>query len=846
MAAELSQRQSVAPESQTEATALLAVSPNSEETINGPQQDDLEGDGSSKYGSIGYSDSPHVFTRRFWWFCSLGLAALIVLQLTFLPRTSLSRDYRRYHGIHLTKSEVKRNFLVFAGIGNSHGSLTTEQHILKWLQTFSKIHSESKINTLGSNNHKLTSFVESQFKQFGFKTHSYSYDVPLLKVPESLELTLVDSKSGRQLYIAKLLEPNSETPAFHSFGANGTIDSDYIYANSGDTEDYELLVKHGFEIAKKVVIVKTELNSNISIAEKVQIAQKFGASAFINYYDFESYEKANEKKLDWAISRSSLGMGSLLHFHTPKIVSIPVSLNALKPILDTFKETIKNDDFSDWDFHPLKSSNNLHLHLSTTFNGQSKGKATNIVGTLKGIINDGDIIIASKRDSLTSSNPSSGHAVLFEIMRNYQRLVKLGWKPLRNIKFISWDGSSDGMIGSQLFVNDTVAFDAKRPILSYINIDGDCIIGSKLHVDSNPFFNHILKLTSKFVPIPKGSTSYKNLPETETEGILRDLNIEDDTDDEEPFEDHDYEENYTTLHRYWMKQDNGTINNVLGQELKFSDAGIFQNHLVVPLINIRFDNDIKRESSVYIPNSNYYSLNWLTDRHIDTDLILHGLLIRYIGLLGINLSEHEVVDYKARSYFDFIRKLLDSFFGDNEQILDEWKNKQVGQYLLSKWSIFKDIQRSYPEVEDVRLKDLIAQIKLLVKDSYNDTIATDKYNKHVQSNLIKDYPWYSYYKKVGHFSQFKLANYKLLHWEKNLKLDTKDYQYLGVNESFYSNLLYGVPGFDIGKNSTYLNQRFKLSTFTGLRESVNEKDYELTVKWLVVLYDKLRNINWLL
>lgn len=46
----------------------------------------------------------------FIWIFSLGILAIIIFQLTFLPRTSLSRDYRRWHGIHLTKSDVKRYF----------------------------------------------------------------------------------------------------------------------------------------------------------------------------------------------------------------------------------------------------------------------------------------------------------------------------------------------------------------------------------------------------------------------------------------------------------------------------------------------------------------------------------------------------------------------------------------------------------------------------------------------------------------------------------------------------------------------------------------------------------------
>lgn len=87
------------------------------------------------------------------------------------------------------------------------------------------------------------------------------------------------------------------------------------------------------------------------------------------------------------------------------------------------------------------------------------------MGTIKGIINDADIVIGARRDSYTSSNPLSGHAVLLEIMRYYQKLVNVGWKPLRNIKFVSWDASYLNLLGVESFINDTTVFNPKELLL---------------------------------------------------------------------------------------------------------------------------------------------------------------------------------------------------------------------------------------------------------------------------------------------------------------------------------------------------------------------------------------------
>ena len=113
-------------------------------------------------------------------------------------------------------------------------------------------------------------------------------------------------------------------------------------------------------------------------------------------------------------------------------------------------------------------------------------------------------MIGARRDSYTSSNPLSGHAVLLEIMRYYQKLVNVGWKPLRNIKFVSWDASYLNLLGVESFINDTTVFNPKRTIVAYISIDGDAVTGSKFAVDANAVFNSVLRRTAKIHPNPQG------------------------------------------------------------------------------------------------------------------------------------------------------------------------------------------------------------------------------------------------------------------------------------------------------------------------------------------------------
>jgi len=807
----------------------------------------------------------------FIWIFSLGVLALIIFQLTFLPRTSLSRDYRRWHGIHLTKSDVKRYFLQYTGIGNSHQDLTTEEYIDNWLYDFTIINNKAKYNLLSSDNPELSHYVESNFKEFGFITEKYTYAVDAQE-PRLSVIKLRDNED-EVVYESEVLEPKFKTPGFFSYGVNGNVTAEFVFVNYGTPEDYELLLSNRIDLKGKIFIIKNYLEvRNITIGEKIALAEHYGAVGALTFFDLDTLgnEETKSSDMNVAISRDC-------NSEEAKIPVIPISKKLLLPVLDTHLNNAYESTFEKWEYTPYHQSK-FKLEIDSVFEKGKLTKLTNIVGTLKGIMNDADVIIGARRDSFTSNNPLSGHAVLFEIMRNYQRLIEKGWKPLRNIKFVSWDGSYMDSLGVKLFTNDTDVFNPKRSIVSYINLDSDTVTGSKFDVDSNPLINHLLKKTSKYIPIPKHATFLKTLGtnvdwELFDDDIFDDaIDIEEDDDDDD---DDDDGEEYTTLHKYWMKQDNATINNNLGLPLIDSEARIFQQHLSTPIINLKFSNDGKRDSAKYIPNSNYYSRDWLIKKDIDKDLLLHGSLIRFVGLLAINLSEHEVVDYKTYKYLKLIQSFYLRLLEIEKEKLSQWKDRVVSNYLIYKNSIFQDLDTD----EEVHFHQIMNQFTLLMNEIVALAKSFDEYNERVEEGLSQDYPWYMYYKKLQHFAQFKVTNYKLSHLERDLKLTDQDHTYLeskdpqkninadsslaspgyesissrgikGILDSFknnkfyYNSVIYGVPKFNVHRNKTWYDERLTKGALAYLYAAIDDDDYESTVKWFVLIYEKLTNINY--
>ena len=61
-----------------------------------------------------------------------------------------------------------------------------------------------------------------------------------------------------------------------------------MFVNYGYPRDYSLLLDNNVEVKDKVVIIKSSYrDSNITICEKIAIAEHHGAKAVLSYYDIE-------------------------------------------------------------------------------------------------------------------------------------------------------------------------------------------------------------------------------------------------------------------------------------------------------------------------------------------------------------------------------------------------------------------------------------------------------------------------------------------------------------------------------------------------------------------------------
>lgn len=753
----------------------------------------------TEYGTIEetqslYNDEPkqepNTFYKRLFWLCLLGIGAMITAQLTFLPRTSPNRDYRRMHGLKLTKADAERQFVLQLLPGYRFAdNLTTEEHIDVSLKNLSSINGRSPTGMAASIAPDLLNYVKFRMSGKRFTTQTYSHELPpSLKAPLSLNLTLYESSRSRKLYTASLSELDLNTPAFFPFSSNGTIRKAYINAHTGSPADYDLLAKNNISVADRIVIISHRATDSFALSDKIAFVENLGCAGVIVYGDEHS---------PYSISRTFQAKGL-----PEQKFRLPISYKEVQPILVALGPAI--GDFESWHHAPY-SDFSLELELQCNF-GADALRATDIVSTMRSSLHDGVIVVGASRDSYTSSNPLSGHAIMLEIMRQLSELQEKGWRPLRTIKFVSWDASRSVAFDSLVALSNLNFLRINGPVMAYINLDDDAVIGAHLSVDSNPLFNHVLKHAALFVPVPKKLGSADTIEHTVP-----------------------VQRNHSLLN-YWQDQDNCTINNKLGYLLAGKDSGSFQFRQI-PTINLKFDQSPNKTSS-YVPGSNYYCYEWLT--HQDEGFVLHGTLVRFVGLLVISLGENEVVSIKTKAYFSKLSQFFNEAIDLNKEHNEKWASHDVYDILKDSpnSALLKDIL-SLDDKNVLKDKDGHASIcfssvlkafELLLLRLVKLAGKLDTYSKEIEDLWTTDLPWFKFVKKLIVISKFKRLNKKLIEFE----------QFSGPTSTNNTHVMYDIPQ---GIHPT--EEKILRGAFASLYEAYDTASLKEVVMAMIPKYEKL-------
>lgn len=667
----------------------------------------------------------HMDKKKFIILLFLSLTIYLGFLTLFAPRTSLSRDLRRWHSSKFTTAEAYRIFL-----NNLQEEHLIERHIINL--------------TRSSNASTYDQYLIDTLKSMGFSPHIESY-YPWISQPIDTQVRLI--QNDKVIWEATLVEDivTNKTQlntlkGFNSFAPSGNVTSQFVYCNYGTLNDYKFLVDNNIDIEGKIHIIKYgHLNSGL----KVKNAELYGASSVIFFNDPVDDGAVTIKNgyLPFpdgpARNPSAIERGTVEYYtdfpgdpttpnypskypyterlspvgKLPRIPSIPLSVKDITPILQQLNHTgiqwRENGNIQNFDYSSGPSINQTFIQL---FNKQNTSivKISNIIVQIPGIFQHGETIIGAHRDStssIISATTASNNAILLEIARGFKSLLDEGWKPLRPIKLIIWDGEDNGLVGSTEFIDDH-GYNLRNSVLAYLNLDNNVITGSSFTCKSNPLLHYIIKYASKFI-------NFKGLDDV-------------------------------TLFDEWKNNSNGKFKLLDGT----SDYVPFQYHLAIPSASFSFERNSSKNDPVAMTHSLYDDMSFVTE-YIDPNFELHSNMASMVGLIALMLGENELHMFKTHDYF--------------KMIYAEYK------------ALYRQIFKMFPN--DMQIHKLVVSLEReIFALAWRYSSIFDRKNYEIYMQCKQDYPIWSFMTKLKIYIKLLRTNDKLK------QLDTMFLSKTGLSE----------------------------------------------------------------
>lgn len=724
-------------------------------------------------------------------------------------------------------------------------SLSPEQVILnelesnhagEWLQKYTD---EPSLTGTAKN---LADWTKLKFEEYGASASIDTYEV-YLSFPHEHDLSLLDSKTNETLYKAPLEEDelsvdpasfkNNTVPTFLGYAANGNVTAEYVYVNYGTKNDFEELKKLGVDVNGKIAIARY---GAIFRGLKVKFAQDNGAIGVLLYSDpgddhgitpangYKQYPEGPARN-DGSVQRGSAqflgGLGATPgdpttpgypsqgddikrsdpHQSTGKIPVLPISYREIKPILAKLngkgakspKKWVGELEGYDYSIGPNPKVQ-LNLYNNQIYNITP---IWNVYGEFEGESKDEVILIGNHRDAWVTgaSDPHSGSAVLIEVARALGKLKESGYKFKRTIRLASWDGEEQGLLGlTEAGENYSKEFQSK--VIAYLNLDSS-VSGQHLKLSASPVLNKILKKIASNLLYPKESVG--------------------------------------TLLDHFNQETGGKITN-LGSG---SDYTVFLEHLGIPSVDLGFGQG--KGDPIYQYHSSYDSYYWIS-KFADPGFVYHNLAAKYLSLLIFELNNHEVIEFGLKDYSSD----LYSYFNESVDLIPKsWFNEKIDTPNVDENEFFIDeISEGY-------------YFNLIMTHGCHNKVGAMHHHKNktlsylvdsIYQDLNKLYNTTVEFDLKGESLQSEYNNRNNLHWWQKIKLHFEIKHHNKLLQYYERNFLYhkGLDGREWFKHIVFASGRFTGyagQTWPGLREAIEDGDFERLVKWLTIVSKTLKRVE---
>uniref|UniRef100_A0A8C9MBA2 N-acetylated-alpha-linked acidic dipeptidase 2 n=1 Tax=Panthera tigris altaica TaxID=74533 RepID=A0A8C9MBA2_PANTA len=372
----------------------------------------------------------------------------------------------------------------------------------------------------------LAKKIQTQWKKFGLDSAELvHYDV-LLSYPNETNANYISimDEHGIEIFNTSYLEPPPDgyenvtniVPPYNAFSAQGMPELDLIYVNYARTEDFFKLEREmNINCSGKIVIARY---GKIFRGNKVKNAMSAGAIGIILYSDPADYFAPGVQPYPkgWNLPGTAVQRGNVLNLNgagDPLTPGYPAKEY-------TFRLDVKEGvGIPKIPVHPIGYNDAEVLLRKVRMHVHNTNKITriyNVIGTIRGSVEpDRYVILGGHRDSWVfgAIDPTSGAAVLQEIVQSFGKLMDRGWRPRRTIIFASWDAEEFGLLGSTEWAEENAKTLQERSI-AYINSDSSIEGNYTLRVDCTPLLYQLVYKLTKEISSPDDGFESKSLYES--------------------------------------------------------------------------------------------------------------------------------------------------------------------------------------------------------------------------------------------------------------------------------------------------------------------------------------------
>uniref|UniRef100_A0A8C3YD30 N-acetylated-alpha-linked acidic dipeptidase 2 n=1 Tax=Catagonus wagneri TaxID=51154 RepID=A0A8C3YD30_9CETA len=372
----------------------------------------------------------------------------------------------------------------------------------------------------------LAKKIQTQWKKFGLdSTQLVHYDV-LLSYPNKTNANYISimDEHGAEIFKTSYLEPPPEgyenvknvVPPYNAFSPQGMPEGELIYVNYARVEDFFKLEREmNINCTGKIVIARY---GKIFRGNKVKNAMLAGAKGIILYSDPADYSAPGVQPYPkgWNLPGTGVQRGNVLNLNgagDPLTPGYPAKEYAFR--LDV-EDGVGIPQIP---VHPIGYNDAEIILRKVKMHVHNINKITriyNVIGAIRGSVEpDRYIILGGHRDSWVFGgiDPTSGAAVLQEVVRSFGKLMSKGWRPRRTIIFASWDAEEFGLLGSTEWAEENVKILQERGV-AYINSDSSIEGNYTLRVDCTPLLYQLVYKLTKEISSPDDGFENKSLFES--------------------------------------------------------------------------------------------------------------------------------------------------------------------------------------------------------------------------------------------------------------------------------------------------------------------------------------------